>query len=398
MKLLIVSQYFWPEEFRINDLAIDLVERGHEVTVITGNPNYPKGKFVKGYGFNYVTETHQGIKIHRVPIISRGGSSFRLVLNYLSFIIFGSIFAYFHKEKYDKVFAINYSPITAVLPAIVYSKKNKIKLAIWVQDLWPESIIAASNIKSKNIQKWLKKLVKYIYKKADTIFVSNYGFKKSVMEKGISEDKIKFMPNWAEDLFEESKNLIENRKDLNIPEGFVVMFAGNLGEAQDFESIIKAIEITKDNCSIQWVFVGDGRKSSWIKEKIKEKKLCNTVTLLGRFPTESMPSFFNLADVMLVSLKDEYIFSLTVPGKVQSYMASRKPILTMLNGAGSDIVNEAKCGFVANAGDFVKLAENVIKIEKYTKDQISELGANSLKYYQKNFSKKNIIDSFIQNL
>ena len=124
MKLLIVSQYFWPEEFRINDLALDLVKRGHDVSVITGNPNYPKGKFIKGYGFKYSTETYQGIKIHRVPIFPRGNNSFMLILNYVSFIFFGSIFSYFHKEKYDKVFAVNYSPITAVIPAIILIYKQ----------------------------------------------------------------------------------------------------------------------------------------------------------------------------------------------------------------------------------------------------------------------------------
>jgi glycosyltransferase involved in cell wall biosynthesis len=396
MKLLIVSQYFWPEEFRINDLAIDLVKRGHDVSVITGNPNYPKGKFIKGYGFKYSTETYQGIKIHRVPILSRGNSSFMLIMNYLSFIFFGSIFAYFHKGKYDKVFAVNYSPITAVIPAIVYSKKNKIKLSIWVQDLWPESIIAASNIQSENVQKWLNKLVKYIYKKADMIFISNYGFKKSVIEKGISNDKIKYMPNWAEDIFDSSTGLNVTREQFNIPEGFVIMFAGNIGEAQDFEAVIKAAELTKENQSIQWVFVGDGRKSKWLSEKIKERKLEKIITLLGRFPTESMPFFFELADVMLVSLKDEYIFSLTVPGKIQSYMASSKPILTMLNGAGSKVVLDANCGFTANAGDYKELSENVIKSFALSTEALGKLGSNAFSSYKENYSKEKIINNFIK--
>lgn len=396
MKLLIVSQYFWPEEFRINDLALDLVKRGHDVSVVTGNPNYPKGKFIKGYGFKYSTETYQGIKIHRVPIFARGNSSFMLILNYVSFIFFGSVFAYFHKEKYDKVFAINYSPITAVIPAIVYSKKNKIKLSIWVQDLWPESIIAASNIQSKNVQKWLSKLVHYVYKKSDTIFIANYGFKKSIIEKGVSEKKIKYMPNWAEDIFESSKDLNVTRKEFNIPEGFVIMFAGNIGEAQDFDAVIKAAELIKENHSIQWVFIGDGRKSKWLNEKVKEKKLEKTITLLGRFPTEIMPFFFKLADIMLVSLKDEYIFSLTVPGKIQSYMASSKPILTMLNGAGSDVVFEANCGFIANAGDYKELSRNVIKSFTLSSEMFDELGSNAFSYYKENYSKKKIINKFIE--
>jgi glycosyltransferase involved in cell wall biosynthesis len=398
MKLLIVSQYFWPEEFRINDLAIDLVKRGHDVSVITGNPNYPKGEFVKGYGLKYSTEFYQGIKIHRVPIFARGNSSLTLILNYLSFIFSGSLFAYFHKVKYDKVFAVNYSPITMVIPAIIYSKKNKIKLSIWVQDLWPESVIAASNVQSKIVQQWLNKLVKYIYKKSDLIFVSNYGFKKSVIEKGISSDKIKYMPNWAEDIFHFSKELNVSRKEFNIPEGFVIMFAGNIGEAQDFEAVIKAAELTKENHSIQWVFVGDGRKSKWLNEKVKERKLEKTITLLGRFPLESMPSFFKLADVMLVSLKDEYIFSLTVPGKIQSYMASSKPILTLLDGAGSKVVSEANCGFTAKAGDYKELSENVIKSFALSTEMLDELGSNAFSYYKKNYAKKKIIDNFIKKI
>ena len=398
MKLLIVSQYFWPEEFRINDLALDLVKRGHEVSVITGNPNYPKGKFLKGYGFKYSTETFEGIKIHRVPLVPRGNSNIMLVLNYLSFVFFGSIFAYFDNEKYDKVFAVNYSPITAVLPGLLYSKKNKIKLSIWVQDLWPESIIASSNIKSKIIFSLLNKLVKYIYKNSDNIFVSNYGFKNSIIEKKIPVNKIKFMPNWAEDIFESSRTLNVNRKEFNIPKGFVIMFAGNIGESQDFESIIKAIELNKENHSIQWVFVGDGRKSKWLNHKIHKKKLTKTVTLLGRHPTESMPSFFKLADVMLVSLKNEYIFSLTVPGKVQSYMASSKPILTMLNGEGSRIIKVSKSGFVANSGDYKTLSKNVQKCFSLSSIKLDELGQNAFNCYKKNYSKVKIIDFFINEI
>ena len=251
---------------------------------------------------------------------------------------------------------------------------------------------------SKNILRWLTELVKFIYKKSDIIFVSNYGFKQSVIEKGISSNKVKFMPNWAEDIFETNKDIKVNRSEYNVPEGFVIMFAGNLGESQDFESIINAVELTKENHLIQWVFVGDGRKSKWIKEQVKVKGLTKTVTLLGRFPTVSMPYFFKLADIMLVSLKDEYIFSLTVPSKIQSYMASSKPIVTMLNGAGNDVVLGANCGFTALAGDYHKLAENVIKAANTSITILEEKGINGLRYYKENFSKKTIIDNFIQDL
>jgi glycosyltransferase involved in cell wall biosynthesis len=396
MKFLIVSQYFWPEEFRINDLAFELVKKGHEVSVITGNPNYPKGEFNEGYGFKYLTETYNGVKIFRVPIFPRKNNSIMLVLNYLSFIFFGGVFAYFHKEKYDKVFSVNYSPITAILPAIVYCKKNKVKLSIWVQDLWPESIIAASKIQSKSIQKWIGKLVKFIYLNSDLIFVSNYDFKSSIIEKGISGEKIKFLPNWAENIYSSNKELKPVRKDFNIPDGFVIMFAGNLGEAQDLDAVLKAAELTKENHSIQWVFIGDGRKFKYLKETVTEKKLTKTVSLLGRYPTENMPSFFKLADMMLVSLKDEHIFSLTIPGKIQSYMASSKPILAMLNGAGSKVILEANCGIVANAGDYKKLAKNVLKSYTLSNEKLKNYGSNAFKFYIKNYSKEKIINNFIE--
>ena len=201
MKILIVSLYFWPEEFRINDLATDLIDRGHEVTVLTGSPNYPKGKFYNGYGFNYKTEYYKGVKLYRVPIIARGSNNINLLLNYISFLLSGSIFAFFHKGNYDKVFAVNFSPITSVIPAIVYSKKNSVKLYLWVQDLWPESVAAASNIKSKKLNLFLTKIVKYIYANSNSILVQSEGFIKSVSDKGISKEKIFYLPNWAEDLY-----------------------------------------------------------------------------------------------------------------------------------------------------------------------------------------------------
>jgi len=398
MNILIVSQYFWPEEFRINDLAIDLIERGHTVSVITGNPNYPKGKYFKGYGLKYSKEIYNGIRIFRVPIFARGNTSFNLIVNYLSFIFFGSVFTFFHKEKYDKVFAVNYSPITAVIPAIVYCKKHKLKLAIWVQDLWPESVIAASNIKSKKIQKWLTILVKFIYKNSDTIFVSNKGFEKSLLEKEVTKNKIFYMPNWAEDIFLKNKKLTYNRKKYDIPEGFVIMFAGNLGEGQDFQSIMKAVELTKENEEIKWVFVGDGRKYNWLKQEVIEKKLETTVTLTGRLPTNRMPELFRQANIMLVSLNNAPIFSLTVPGKVQSYMASSKPILTMLNGEANNLVTQANCGFIAESGDYHQLSENIKKCANLLPKELEEIGENGLRYYQDNFSKKIIIDNFIKRL
>jgi glycosyltransferase involved in cell wall biosynthesis len=398
MKILIVSQYFWPEEFRVNDLAFDLIERGNDVTVLTGNPNYPKGKFYNGYGFKYLKESYKGVKIYRVPIIPRGNNNITLILNYLSFVLTGSFFAAFHKTKYDKIFAVNFSPITAVFPAIIYKMLHKIPLYLWVQDLWPESVRAASTIKIEFIDKLLLVMVKYIYRKCDKILVSNFGFIESIESKDIEGAKISFMPNWAEDLFEDVNYIFADKYKSILPDGFIVMFAGNVGEAQDFESIIEAASLTNHIESIKWIIIGDGRKRKWLQNEIIKRKLSSTVLSLGRFPVEEMPSFFTHANIMLVTLKNEYIFSLTVPAKVQSYTAFGQPIVTMLSGAGNIVVNEANCGYTAESSDYKTLAENVIKASLMQKSDLEQLGNNGQKYYKEHFAKKKVIDNFINIL
>lgn len=393
MNILIVTQYFWPEEFRVNDLAIDLVKRGNTVTVLTGNPNYPKGKFFKGYGgFKFVVEDYQGVKIYRVPIIPRGNNNFTLVLNYLSFALMGSIFSLFHTIKYDKVFAINFSPITAAYPAVVYKKRHKTQLYLWVQDLWPESVSAAGNVKSRFVLNLLTKMVRHIYKNSDRVLLQSEAFTSSVAEKGVTKKQIGYIPNWAEDLYSDNSIISINKFSNIIPKGFVVMFAGNIGEAQDFDSIIKAAEITKQFTEIKWVIVGDGRRKAWIETEIVRLDLQETFFLLGRYPMNEIPSFFVHADVMLLSLKEEGIFSLTIPSKVQSYMAFGKPIIGMLNGIGADLMSDAKCGYVSTAGDPVLLANNVIKAYKEESSVLLNMGINGKKYYDQNFSKKMVMD------
>lgn len=398
MRILVVSQYFWPEVFRINDFVLELIKRGHEVSVLTANPNYPKGRFFQGYGLKYQVEYYNGIKIYRVPILPRRNSNFMLILNYLSFVLSGCFFALFHNTRYDKIVAVNYSPITSVYPAIVYKKRKKTPLVLWVQDLWPESVRAASSVKSDLVDKLLLAIVKNIYKNSDDIVVSNSGFTESILAKGVPANKISFIPNWAEDLYENENQIYPEKYRSLIPGGFLVMFAGNIGEAQDFDSIIEAAMLTKNNERIKWIVIGDGRKKIWLEQEIEKRQLSSTFYLLGRYPLEEMPSFFIHADLLLASLKDEYIFSLTVPAKVQSYMAFGKPIVTMLTGAGNRIVTDCNCGFAAESSDFRKLAENVILASSLTKTKLSEMGLKGKKYYQENFAKKLAIDSFLKTL
>lgn len=394
MKILFVSQYFYPESFRGNDIVFDFVKRGHEVTVLTAKPNYPNGKFYKGYNFfNKRTEYINGAKIIRTPIIPRGnGNALSLLLNYMSFIFFSFFVVKFRiRTRFDVVFVQQLSPITMALPAVWIKKKQKIPLCLWVLDLWPESVTAASNIKNNKIIVWLDKLVKFIYENSDKILISSDFFRNSISQKiNVETKEIIHFPNWAEDIF--TTPLHSDIQLPSFPNGFNIMFAGNIGEAQDFESILKAAEITQNEApSINWILVGDGRKASWIRKEISDRNLTN-IHLLGRFPIETMPEFFKKADAMLVSLKDEPIFSLTVPAKIQAYMASGKIILGMFNGEGANIIKKANCGYAVPAGDYNELVNQAISLSQLSDIERIRLEQNAYRYYKKNFDKNNLFD------
>ena len=399
MKILLVTQYFWPENFRINDLALELKSRGHEVTVLTGKPNYPEGRFFDGYGFfSKSKESFYDIPIFRVPILPRkNGSGVHLALNYLSFAFFSSIFALFHRKKYDTSFVFAISPITMVFPAIVHKKWHGTKIGLWVQDLWPESVVAAGKFESKFVYNRLTRMVKYIYRQTDKIFISSKGFAPSILEKCNDDTKIHYLPNWAEDIFLVSDIKKEKYKN-QIPEGFIIMFAGNIGEAQDIDHVLKAAIETKKDKMIKWVFVGEGRKKKWLEEQIQTYDLIDTVLLLGRYPLEEMPHLYIHADLLLVSLKDEEIFNLTVPAKTQSYMAFGKPIVAMLNGEGASVIQEAQCGITVPAGDYKTLAKKICDVKLMDQERLQQMGANGKQFYETYFSKNIIVSDLISIL
>jgi len=397
LNILIVTNHFWPENFRINDLAASLKKRGHNITVLTNIPNYPQGKFYKGYGFfTKSTEYYENIKIYRFPLIPRGkGKNINLILNYISFAFFATLLAPFRiKEKIDIIFVYETSPVTIGIPAIIMKKIKKAPIYFWVQDLWPESVFAASTVKSGFVYQILNKITQSIYSYCDKILVQSKAFIPSIQEKNVSYEKIFYLPNWAEDLFElETKNKTSIFKEKNlIPKGFIVMFAGNIGESQNFPEIINAAEILKKNKDIHWVILGDGRKRSWVEEEIKKRNLEDNFHLLGRYPLELMPKFFKKADALLVALKKEYIFSLTIPGKIQSYLKSGIPIVTMLDGEGSRIIKEANAGLTAKASDSKKLSNNIIKLYNMNSKERKEMGKNGKIYYNNNFEKENLLN------
>lgn len=397
MKILIVSQYFYPEVFKINDLAIELQKLGYEVTVITGKPNYPKGVLFKGYGnFSKIVDTFNGITIYRLPIIPRGnGSGVMLLLNYISFALIGSLFSLFHRKKYSFSFVYAVSPILAAFPAIVHRLMYGTKLKLWVLDLWPESVFATGRMKSKRAKKILSSLVSYIYEHADMIYFSSREMKNPIIEKihhkHLNRIKMEYLPNWAEDIFKATKPDLSKYSAI-VPEGFIIMYAGNIGYGQDIPSIIKGAQLLKDEHHIKFVFLGDGSEITYIREKVAEYKLEKTVYLLGSYPVEEMPHFFAMSNALLVTLRNEYPYLNTVPGRLQSYMASSRPILGMISGEAAEIINDCNCGLVANAGDYESFAKNTLKLSSCSVSELKQMGQNGFDFFQDNFTiEKSII-------
>lgn len=394
MKIVLVTQYFFPENFKSNDIAFELVKRGHEVTVLTGLPNYPEGDFYSGYGFfKKRRETINGVKVIRASLIPRGkGSGIRLFLNYFSWAFFASVRAFFlaFENKFDAVLVHEPSPITQGFPAIVIKKIQKIPLHFWVLDLWPESLTSAGGIKNETVLSFFTGMVKYIYNHSDKILISSKGFRDSILTKGNYENKLVYFPNWAED------SILKGNSNYPIPElphGFKILFAGNIGVAQDVNSIIKAALILKEELDIHFVFVGDGRSKQELEDFVINNYLSKTVHFMGRFPIDAMKTFFNKADVLLVSLKDELIFNVTVPAKLQAYLCTHKPILGILNGEGAELINEAQCGFSTNAGDSEGLAREIVKLYELSVEQRNILGQNGFKYFEENFTMTKCIDN-----
>ena len=273
MRILIITQYFWPENFKINDLSLGLKARGHEVTVLTGIPNYPKGKFFKNYSFcKNNDEEWNGIKVYRSKIIPRGKGGLRLLLNYISFVFFCSVKIFFIKEKFDKIFVYEPSPVTVGLPAIVASRKMKIPYYFWVQDLWPESLSAAGSIKNKWVLSFFNGITKLIYSKAKIILIQSRGFREYILKQDDYSDKMVYYPNTAENFYMPLK--MDERYLSKLPEGFKLLFAGNIGEAQGINTLIEAAKILKNQgVNVHWVFLGDGhQKESYVLE-IKKKGL-----------------------------------------------------------------------------------------------------------------------------
>lgn len=393
MRILILTQYFWPESFRINDIVLSLKERGHEVTVFTGKPNYPKGIFSEGYTFfNKRVEYWNDIKVYRAPIIPRGkGKGIQLFVNYISFAIFASFRLLFIRNKFDKIFVYEPSPITIGIPGIVAKYKFKAPMYFWVQDLWPESISAAGGVKNKSVLAILNLLTKFIYNHSKKVLVQSKAFIPYILNQNIEESKLVYYPNSTENYYKE----LDPDEDLlkSLPQGKKIMFAGNIGESQSFETLLNTAFLLKnENVKVQWIILGEGRMKEVVKQRIKELSLQDTFHLLGAYPSTLMPKYFSCADALLVSLKKDPIFSYTIPSKIQSYLACGKPILTSLDGEGSRIIQEANAGFTSPSEDPIALASIIKKFLSLNENEQKALGKNARNYFQVEFEREMLVD------
>lgn len=395
MNVLIVTQYFWPENFRINDLVLGLQERGHLVTVLTGIPNYPTGKYFVGYGlFKKLKDDYQGISVLRVPLVPRGdGNGIRLILNYLSYALSASVIGPFLcRGKYDVIFVFEPSPITVGIPAFILKKTTSAPILFWVQDLWPESLSATGAVRSKIILAAVTWLVRLIYKGCDRILVTSRAYIDKIEKLGVSSERLYYFPQYTEELYQPVVIEPDAVERTLVPNGFRIMFAGNIGAAQDFSTIIEAAGILKAYRDIHWIVIGDGRMRKWVDSEVRKRGLSDFVHLIGRYPVESMPRFYSLADVMLVTLKKDPLFALTIPAKVQSYFACGKPIIAALDGEGGRLMRESQAGISCSAEDPNALAEAVLKMYTMPKTEREMMGRHGRDYYLKYFERNMLID------
>ncbi len=384
-RILLVTQYFYPENFKCNDIAFEMQKRGYEVTVLTAIPNYPKGSYFDGYGlFKRRCEYINGVKVIRGFVVPRGkDNKILFALNYLSYLVTSCFIALYLalRYRYDAVFVHQVSPVTIGVAATLVKKIQHIPMYFWVLDLWPESLTAAIGMRNKYILGFFSSMVRWFYRNSDKILISSKGFERSICEKGDFASKIIYFPNWVDSALTANANV----ETPTVPNGFIAMFTGNIGESQDFGTVLNAAERLKDNSDIHFVIVGNGRARGWVEEQITQRNLSATVHCVGSYPLEAMPATFAKADVLFAALKDEPIFALTVPAKIQAYMSSGKPIITMINGEAKELIDDVGCGIAVAAENSDAFADAILQVANMSEEERRTMGAKGKAFAMHNF-------------
>lgn len=385
--ILVVSQYFYPEQFRINDICSEWIKRGYRVTVLTGIPNYPQGKYFEGYDLIHNRiEKWNGVRIIRIPLIARGHNSLGMVANYFSFVLSGFIWKSLTKIKADYVFTFQLSPMTQALIGVWYAKKHHIPHYMYVQDLWPESVESVTGVHSPLIIKPIERMAKYIYKNCTDIFATSPSFVKEICKKGFSSRKVHYWPQYAEEFY--SPCLKRKLAEIPDDESFKIIFTGNVGTAQGLDILPKVADLLKDE-NIKFIIVGDGRYLPEFNREVKDKGVEDKFVMISRKPAERIPEFLAACDAAFLSFENKKLWGMTIPAKLQSYMACGMPIIASAQGETKRIIEEAKCGICSPCGDVQKLA---IAIKKIRKCDLLCMGANSRTYFERYFEKGMLMD------
>ena len=384
-RILVISQYFYPEQFRINDMCQEWVRRGHKVTVVTGIPNYPQGEFYKGYGwFKKRRETWNGVEIIRLPLVARGHGSVRLALNYLSFVMSGFFWSHFTGLKADYVFTFEVSPMTQALLGVWFAKRRKIPNYLYVQDLWPENVEIVTGIHSKAVLGPIGRMVNYIYKRCDAIFATSPSFVIDIQKRcPCQESKVHYLPQYAEDFYKPA----ERQESGNT---FKIVFTGNIGKAQGLEILPKAAALLKGKADVMFTIVGDGRNKAELLKQIEQNGVGDMFTLVDRQPAEKIPAILAECDAAFISFMDTPLFTKTIPAKLQSYMACGMPIVASACGETERIVREANCGVCAPIGDVDALTRAILEIKDNA--ELPQMGKNAVEYSKVHFSKAKLMD------
>ena len=395
VKILLITQYFWPETFKVNDLALGLLARGHSVEVLTGMPNYPGGRYFEGYRpTSPWREDYHGIPVHRVPLVPRGGGrAWRLVLNYASYAVLASarVLGWGRQARWDAAFVFEISPVTQIFPALALRALQGVPTAVWVQDLWPESVTASGLVRSPALVAPVRSLSRWLYTRSDLLLGSSAAFLPRLEALGVKREMLGYLPNWAEDIFDTP--LAAPQPPEPWEGGFPVMFAGNMGRVQGLETVLEAADLLRDDPEVRWVLVGDGSLHAWLREESRRRGLEGKVHLVGRRPLSDMPGLFARAGAMLVSLAPDEVVSLTIPSKLQTYLAAGRPILGSIDGEASRVIAESGAGFTSAAGDAAALAANVRRMARMPAGERDALGARGRTYCRAHFSRDACLSS-----
>ena len=389
MKILVVCQYYYPEPFRISDLCEELTRRGHEVTVVTGEPNYPEGKLYPGFEkHQHADETIGGVRIHRCPIVPRKTGVFYRFLNYFSFPLSAGRYLRGRNADYDVIFVNQLSPVMMAEPAITLKNSAHIPVVMYCLDLWPVSLTAGGVKKSSPVYRLFWRISRRIYRAMDRILVTSRMFSEYLEEQfSIPAERLAYLPQYAEQLFETIPPHEEAGET-------VFLFAGNIGAVQSVETILRAAERLKGE-NIRIHIVGGGTDLERL-EKLSEEKGLDNVRFFGRRPLEEMPSFYAEADAMLLTLRAEEALSMTLPGKLQSYMAAGKPVIGAIDGEAERVIAASGCGLCGRAEDDKALAENMLRFMK--SEEKKTMGARARLWYEQHFSQDRFMDELEREL